>query len=692
MKKKLFCLLVIAIHFQNAYSQAGLWTWISGSNIPNVGGIYGIQGVPSVNNHPPAVYEACEWKDKQGNFWVYSGYSNFDDDLWKFNPLTLEWTWVKGSGLSGQNPVYGSQGVSDPANSPGQRYFGAGTWVDTTGNLWLFGGLPYRNDLWRYDIGTNEWTWMKGDTTVNSFGSHGTQGIPDPSNTPGSRYESASQWTDSLNNLWLFGGDGYGDFGTTGFLNDLMKYDISTNEWTWMKGSNLTNAATNYGIKEISSPLNDPGGRWTYTKYKDSNGFFWLGSGSQGGILNDMWRYNIGNNEWTWMAGTSTMGDPGVFISYCNTDSISNPGSRAEQRSSVTDRCGRFWTFGGRSSTSNPFSDLWVFDPDVLQWKWIAGPSTASQNGSFGSLGVSSASNLPPSHIGGLAWWGDDDRFYLYGGWNCNTAFYSDMWVFTPDSSCTISCGSIPVAAFTAPNHVCPGTCTDFINLSTGANSYLWFFPGSSTSVSTDFSPQNICYNLPGSYDVTLIVTNSLGSDTLTLLNYINVYPYPAPQGINQSGDTLFALAGAPSYQWYFNGNIISGATDYYYVAQSSGDYNVVATDENGCEVEAAVFNVIADVLSTVDRGLWTVFPNPVGDKVIIQKSEVKSGTAPQGVLRTIEISIYNVLGEKISLAIDSRPDSYRELTVDCRLLSPGLYYIEITSSGKTYRSKFVKQ
>ncbi|MBL0052493.1 MAG: hypothetical protein IPP29_13785 [Bacteroidetes bacterium] len=40
----------------------------SGSSNANAAGVYGAQGVLSVNNHPPAVYEPCEWKDKQGNF------------------------------------------------------------------------------------------------------------------------------------------------------------------------------------------------------------------------------------------------------------------------------------------------------------------------------------------------------------------------------------------------------------------------------------------------------------------------------------------------------------------------------------------------------------------------------------------------------------------------------------------------
>jgi len=252
-----------------------------------------------------------------------------------------------------------------------------------------------------------------------------------------------------------------------------------------------------------------------------------------------------------------------------------------------------------------------------------------------------------------------------------------------------IFCANIvsqPVALFTAPNHICPGTCADFINNSTNATTYLWSFPGANPSTSTDVNPSNICYSNPGSYNVQLIATNANGSDTLTLTNYITVYPYPAPQGILQSGDTLFANAGAVSYQWYYNGTLINGATNYFYLALTSGDYNVVATDVNGCEVEAAIFDVVASVNEIGDRE-FLIFPNPVRDKVIIHKSQVTREAA-------VEISIYNVIGEMI-MAVHL-PIAYRLLpTFSCDVseLPSGLYYLEITTdqNEKIFRAKFVK-
>jgi len=272
---------------------------------------------------------------------------------------------------------------------------------------------------------------------------------------------------------------------------------------------------------------------------------------------------------------------------------------------------------------------------------------------------------------------------------NFNPGGFWDRTYYYCDDVSVEQINLVPAAMFSADNHICPGTCTNFTNLSNNATSYLWTFNGAVPPLSTDVDPQNICYNIPGTYPVTLIATSATGSDTLTLNNFITVYPQPAPQGISQSGDTLFANQGATSYQWYYNSNIISGATDYFYVATQSGDYNVVATDENDCEVEAVINDVLANTQSPVGSWELAIYPNPVADKFRIQKSQVTSGAA-------VEITVYNVIGEKI---MDASPLSFGEgpggeatWTVDCQPLRSGLYYLELKADEKIFRSKFVKQ
>jgi len=234
-------------------------------------------------------------------------------------------------------------------------------------------------------------------------------------------------------------------------------------------------------------------------------------------------------------------------------------------------------------------------------------------------------------------------------------------------------------ANFTSPTFICPGSCIDFINFSFQATSYQWSFPGGIPDTSTAITPTNICYANPGSYDVQLIASNANGSDTLLLSNFINVYSFPPAQSIIQNGDTLFANAGSANYQWYFNSNIISGATNYFYVADTSGNYNVVATDTNGCEVEAVINNVIA-AAGSGSRQSIQIYPNPVTEKLFVNSYSL-IGTADE------EISIFNLMGEKIEVPVDSQ-----QLIVDCRSLQPGIYYIEIVSDKKIYRTKFLKQ
>ena len=286
----------------------------------------------------------------------------------------------------------------------------------------------------------------------------------------------------------------------------------------------------------------------------------------------------------------------------------------------------------------------------------------------------------------------------------CGNGFIAAMALSVCRSIFCYSPTLLPTAVFSAPNHICPGTCVNFTNTSVNATSYLWTFPGANPSTSTDVSPQNICYNNPGSYDVQLVATNGAGNDTLALANYITVYPQPPPQGIIQSGDTLFAIAGATSYQWYYNGNIINGATNYFCVATQSGNYNVVATDNNGCEVEAAIFDVAATVspLSFGDGSGVRLFPNPVGTELKIQNAEFKIGTA-------LRISVYNVLGEKVITewpaansqwpvaksphSTEAQREGGQQLAVslDVSQLPTGIYTIEITIADKVFRDKFVK-
>lgn len=71
---------------------------------------------------------------------------------------------------------------------------------------------------------------------------------------------------------------------------------------------------------------------------------------------------------------------------------------------------------------------------------------------------------------------------------------------------------------FATQKMICAGEEVDFEESAYNGNvdDYMWTFEGGSPSTSTSANPSNVQYDTPGVYDVTLDVSNSVGSDTQT--------------------------------------------------------------------------------------------------------------------------------------------------------------------------------
>lgn len=134
---------------------------------------------------------------------------------------------------------------------------------------------------------------------------------------------------------------------------------------------------------------------------------------------------------------------------------------------------------------------------------------------------------------------------------------------------------SAPVADFSASiTSVCAGQTVSFINNSTNCSStFAWSFPGGTPSASSATSPV-ITYNTPGTYSVTLTVTNPGGTDTKTINNYIsvntNLTHSASISSINADiceGQTAtFTLSAvnqgdSPTIEWRKNGVTIPGTS-----------------------------------------------------------------------------------------------------------------------------------
>jgi N-acetylneuraminic acid mutarotase len=473
--------LMLAAANTSVSAQTNEWSWMGGSSKVDCSlpygcselGVYGTLGVPSAGNIPGGRYGPVTWTDKTGNFWLFSGDPSplaaegnplgdvNHNDLWEFNPSTNQWTWVSGSNMLDQPGVYGTLGVPSAENIPAARSLGVG-WTDKSGNFWVFSGYgncSWLNDLWRYNPSTNQWTWMNGSSTCGQAGVYGTLGTPAAGNTPGAR-QGAISWTDKSGNFWLFGGQGYTPNGF-GILNDMWEYDPSTNEWTWVGGSNLTYQSGVYGTLGTPAAGNIPGGRWGSTSWTDNSGNLWLLGGNgvdrngSSDYLNDLWKFDPSTKQWTWVSGAATIDQPGVYGTLGVPSSENTPGALANGFT-WTDSSGNLWLFGGSgfdaSGGFGNLNELMKFNPATNLWTWIGGGTSEGNSGVYGTLGTPAAGNIPGGHSQGAHWIDNSGNFWLFGGYGIdalgiNYGFYSFSGIFNDLWRYQLSSVSLPAAA-----------------------------------------------------------------------------------------------------------------------------------------------------------------------------------------------------------------------------------------------------
>lgn len=234
-----------------------------------------------------------------------------------------------------------------------------------------------------------------------------------------------------------------------------------------------------------------------------------------------------------------------------------------------------------------------------------------------------------------------------------------------------------PVGAIAAlDSSLCANSCAYFMDKSLyHPSSWNWSFPGASPSSSAQKNPGPICYASPGIYDVTLVVTNSMGSDTTSFISFITVLPQPATPTMTVSGDTITSSA-AFAYQWYFTNSSISGATDQSYIATQSGNYFVMVTDTNGCSQAANPVSVVVSDVSVLETAGLSIYPNPAGAYCLIQTKHTAVAS----------LSLTDATGRRMKISSTAERDGLKLFLGD---VPAGLYYLSVQDlKGKRYTTK----
>jgi len=138
-----------------------------------------------------------------------------------------------------------------------------------------------------------------------------------------------------------------------------------------------------------------------------------------------------------------------------------------------------------------------------------------------------------------------------------------------------------------------------------------------------------------------------------------------------------YNLPGA-TYQWYLNGNIITGATDSIYTFTQNGLYSVQVITASGCDYtyNYTVTNTgIDDATSLNDI---TISPNPFNEVINISNSNQKN----------IAIKLTDVSGK----IMETQNISQAQHQVKLNNLAAGVYLLTLQSGTEIKRIKLIKQ
>jgi hypothetical protein len=144
---------------------------------------------------------------------------------------------------------------------------------------------------------------------------------------------------------------------------------------------------------------------------------------------------------------------------------------------------------------------------------------------------------------------------------------------------------------------------------------------------------------------------------------------------ITAQNDTLYAQGVVNNYQWYLNGQPISGANGTFFIPQVAGNYSV-STFYGTCLSESIYFNPQLSVPSISTFGI-ILYPNPASDELNIEVNEAFIGKSFQ---------MYSTSGELVKKGkLDSKTNR-----ISLAKLPSGIYSIQVPDLQEVIR--FVKK
>lgn len=232
--------------------------------------------------------------------------------------------------------------------------------------------------------------------------------------------------------------------------------------------------------------------------------------------------------------------------------------------------------------------------------------------------------------------------------------------------------------AFSENDSVCNG---DSVLLSIdGGYSYQWYMD---TVLLIGAEDSSFMTKQAGNYWVK--VTNGYGCTAISDSQYVTILNNPPkPNVIYMGNNTLKTFLSGFSFQWYFNGNPVPGATSQTYVIDSSGYYKISVNNGFCTSFSDSAYYAYVGMDELLPVSNLRIFPNPNKGEFIIS-FETNNYT-------DVDISVSDLLGRVVFS--ESRREIAGAFSENIKLVpaGAGVYFLRVSAEGAVINKKITVQ
>jgi PKD repeat protein len=246
------------------------------------------------------------------------------------------------------------------------------------------------------------------------------------------------------------------------------------------------------------------------------------------------------------------------------------------------------------------------------------------------------------------------------------------------------------ITIVTSTNAGCPTLSVQFNDMSdNNPESWLWTFEGGNPASSTEQNPL-VAFEEPGSYRVTLEVSNQYGSSKAVYDSLITVYNVPEPNfAFEQRGDTVVFTNMSSHHErleWHFGDGNTSNEENPVHIYEANGVYEVTLVAINNCgsvtkQVELVI--QVSGIFKKYELGDFTIYPNPNDGSFNIKMAQ-------QGLQGDITLEIRDMFGRSIDRSTLNAFDVMRGVHYLMPQQLSGTYFVILRQANKVSVRKIV--